>query len=432
MRKRFQEYSKALEFLYAQLPMYQRVGKAAFKPGLANIIRLLEAMGNPQQQFQSIHIAGTNGKGSTTHMLGAVLQASSKKVGLYTSPHYADFRERVKIDGALISEASVLEFLNQYWSQIEIIKPSYFELTVAMAFDYFAQEQVDYAVIETGLGGRLDSTNVITPILSVITNISYDHMDVLGDTLAKIAFEKAGIIKESIPVVIGEKHPETQPVFQDRANACNAPISFAEDFWKVEIQKFNKGQMLIDIFKENTLWQKDLNVDISGVFQAKNLQTVLQVFSVLKNQIGWTEENLFTGLANVRSLSYFIGRWQILKNQPLTIADSAHNKAALELVMNQLKSFDYQDLHLVIGFSKDKDHKQMLALMPKQAKFYFAKPKVLRGLPAEELYTKATAMGLKGDIYPSVAAALAAANSAAQPEDLIYVGGSSFTVAEVV
>jgi len=432
MGKRFQEYTVALEFMYAQLPMYQRVGKAALKPGLDNIMRLLKAMGNPQDTFPSIHIAGTNGKGSTTHMLGAVLQASHKKVGLYTSPHYADFRERVKVNGELIPESAVLHFLNEFWPQIEAVQPSYFELTVALAFDYFAREKVDYAVIETGLGGRLDSTNVIRPLLSVVTNISYDHMDVLGDTLAKIAGEKAGIIKEEVPVVIGEKHPETQPVFLEKATSNRAAIYFAEDVWKVEIKQFERGQMLVDVFQHNTLWLKDMRIDVSGTYQAQNLQTVLQVYTVLKEKLGLTEQALRAGLANIRSLSYFIGRWQILNDQPLTIADSAHNKAAIALVMKNLESYKYHKLHLVIGLSKDKDHEQMLALMPRQAKYYFAKPKVPRGLAAVELQMKANALGLKGEQYASVKEALAAATAAAQPQDLIYVGGSSFTVAEVV
>lgn len=429
---KFSTYAEALQFLYDQLPMYQRVGKKAFKPGLDNIHRLLDRLDTPQGQFASIHIAGTNGKGSTTHMLGAIFAASGRRVGLYTSPHYADFRERIKINADLIPEAAVLEFLNAYYPLIEEIRPSYFELTVALAFWYFARQEVDIAVIETGLGGRLDSTNVIQPLLSVITNIGYDHMDVLGETLALIAAEKAGIIKYQTPVVVGHKHPETVEVFRRKAAEMEAPLTFVEDRWKVHIRAFDHGQMLVDIDREGKPFRTGLRVDASGQYQAQNLQTVLETVEALRPRLDISQQAIIEGLRNLRRLTYFIGRWQILGEQPLIIADSAHNAEAIELAMEQLRTYEAAQLHLVIGMARDKDHNRILALFPPEARYYFARPDVPRGLEAVKLREKAAAFGLSGEIYPSVPEALAAARLAAVAEDLIFVGGSSFTVAEVV
>lgn len=432
MTKKFNNYESALSFLYAQLPMYQRLGGKAFKPGLDNIKVLLAALQNPEQRYPSVHLAGTNGKGSTSHMVAAVLQASGLKVGLYTSPHYVDFRERMKINGQLISESAVLSFVNDHYQLIEDLQPSYFELTVAMAFDYFAQEAVDVAVIETGLGGRLDSTNVVDPLLSVITNIGYDHMDVLGDTLPEIATEKAGIIKTNKPVVIGETHPETRAVFQNIAKHHSSPIYFADQLIDVQLKSEQMGQMSLEVKHEKEVLFSDLKVDLSGAYQVQNLRTAIQALLLLRSNFSLPEKAFRTGFGQLKELTYFIGRWQILAQHPTIITDSGHNVNGVALAMEQLASYNYQKLHLIIGFSQGKDHSKLLKLFPANAQFYWTQPSVPRALAVDDLITLVKDENLTGTAYPNVESALQAAQELANTKDLIFIGGSSFMAADVL
>lgn len=423
-------YQQTLDYLYQQLPMYQRLGQAAFKKDLTNIIRLCDGLGNPQERFKSIHIAGTNGKGSVAHILSAILQAQGLKVGLYTSPHYRDFRERIKINGAYIPENYVVEFVAKTKEDWAEIKPSFFEITVAMAFQYFAEEKVDIAVIETGLGGRLDSTNILTPIISAITNISFDHQDMLGDTLDKIAFEKAGIIKPKVPVVIGESHKITAAVFREKASEENSPIYFAEKAYKLVPISANYERTVFNVFRNKRLRYAALKVNLTGEYQSKNLQTALQVIELLPFDI--KEETLREGLLNLKSLTNYIGRWQLIGKKPLTFCDSAHNEAGIRYAMQQLASSRYEQLHIVMGVVRDKDLSKILPMFPSSAKYYFAKAAIPRGLNAEKLREEASNYNLVGEAYESVKVALETARDNAQKEDLIFVGGSIFTVAEVI
>ncbi|MFN0216606.1 MAG: bifunctional folylpolyglutamate synthase/dihydrofolate synthase [Saprospiraceae bacterium] len=447
------DYKQTLEFMYAQLPMYHRIGAAAYKKDLDNTLALCEHLGNPHQKFQSIHVAGTNGKGSVSHMLAAVCQASGMKTGLYVSPHYKDFRERIKIDGQYIPRRQVVDFVGLNREIIESVKPSFFELCVAMAFDWFARQKVDIAIIEVGLGGRLDSTNVITPLLGVITNISYDHQNLLGETLPLIAAEKAGIIKPGIPVVIGETHHESAPVFLKKAEDVAAPIVFADQHFRVvectpelrsgrgNTPKRSSGvHTCYDIFKDGDLLLKSLGVDASGPFQTKNLATLLQCYEMLvqikPDRFSKTFEVLSQGVKNLRSLTRFMGRWQIIGEKPTILCDSAHNEAGLRVafetseLLRNLGGLGH--LHIVTGFVNDKDLDKALGLFPKEARYYFAKANIPRGLDAKALKEKATMFGLHGRSYSSVRNALKAAKRAAKPEDLILVIGSIFVVAEVL
>ncbi len=426
-------YQATINYLYEKLPMFQRQGATAIKKDLGNIRKFCMQLQNPQAKFPSIHIAGTNGKGSTAHILAALLQVKGKKVGLYTSPHYKDFRERIKINGTYISEEEVVDFVEKHKLFIEKVKPSFFEITVAMAFDYFAKQQVDIAIIETGLGGRLDSTNVITPILSVITNISYDHQSILGDTLPKIATEKAGIIKDSIPVVVGEKNEETRPVFEQKAAEANAKIYFARDTYNVlhTVNAFTHS--IFNIYKNGRLHHKDVEADIAGHFQEQNLTTAIQVVDVL-NQKGFQieEEDLRKALLQVKKLTGFIGRCYIIGERPLILCDSGHNVAGIHYMMQQMKDDRFRDKHFVIGAVKDKDLDEIMRLYPKDATYYFTKPNIPRGLDANELKAKAEKLNLNGEVYDSVKLALDTARSKAKSRDLIFVGGSTFVVAEVI
>jgi dihydrofolate synthase / folylpolyglutamate synthase len=426
------DYQQTVQYLFDHLPMYQRVGVLPHKMDLTKTLLLSEVFGNPHHQIRSIHIAGTNGKGSVSHMLSSICTAAGLKTGLYTSPHYKDFRERIKIDGQLISEEEVIDFVNQYRSKNLTIQPSFFELTVVMAFDYFARKKVDVAVIETGLGGRLDSTNIITPMLSVITNISYDHMTILGDTLPQIAAEKAGIIKSEVPVVIGEYRTETAQVFSEKANELNSIISFADQNWEAIPQKVNVDFASYKIVHLGKIWNKTLKADLIGSYQKFNIQTILEATRYLKKKLPISDENILTGLANVKSISNFFGRWEILNKQPLTIADSAHNEGGIRLALEQLLSLPARQLHIVIGMVKDKDHQQVLSQFPKSATYYFSTPNIPRGLDAKRLQQIATEFDLLGDAYDSVQEALNAAKKNAHKKDVIFVGGSSFVVAEIV
>lgn len=428
------DFKNTLNYLYEKLPMFQRIGPAAFKKDLGNIIALLDALGSPQEQFKAIHIGGTNGKGSVAHLLSAVLQAQGYKVGLYVSPHYRDFRERIKVDGAYISKRAVVDFVVENQALIERIRPSFFEITVAMAFVYFQQQQVDIAVVEVGLGGRLDSTNVLHPLLSVITNISLDHQQFLGDTLPEIAGEKAGIIKPGVPVVIGETHRETKSLFREKAKSCQAPITFADQIWKAECIDTDLTQSFYRVFRNEQVVYQRLAVNLQGDFQQYNLQTALEAITILRQQtdLKISEEAVLKGFSDLKALTRFIGRWQLLGEHPTILADSAHNEGGLRLVLQQLQTLPYQHLHIVMGTVNDKAVEKVLGLFPKSARYYFAKADVPRGMDAKTLQQKAAAFDLKGRAYSSVRNALKAAKRHAQPDDLIYVGGSIFVVAEVV
>ncbi|GAA4089100.1 folylpolyglutamate synthase/dihydrofolate synthase family protein [Mucilaginibacter panaciglaebae] len=424
-------YQETIDYLYMQLPMFTRVGASAFKASLDNTIALCHRLDNPQNKFKSIHIAGTNGKGSTSHMLAAILQTAGYKTGLYTSPHLKDFRERVRINGQMIGQQTVIDFVAHHQQDFEQIQPSFFEMTVALAFDYFAKEQVDVAVIETGLGGRLDSTNIITPLLSVITNIGWDHMNILGDTLPQIAGEKAGIIKPHIPVIIGERQIEVAEVFIHKAQEQNAPISFASDLYRITVKGTDNDLTEVELSSSNQALTVQL--DLTGSYQFKNIKTVLATVNQLRSQ-GFiiTDDHIKTALRQVKTLTGLHGRWETLSTSPLTICDTGHNPDGIREVLENIVKVKYKQLHFVIGMVNDKDGAKVLSMLPKEAIYYFCKPDIPRGLEAETLQAQALEFGLQGNVYSSVKAALAAAQSVAQPEDLVFIGGSTFVVAEVV
>lgn len=412
-------YQETLHWLYNQLPMYQLQGASAYKKDLTNVHLLAEYLGHPEQKLRCIHVAGTNGKGSTSHLLASVLKEAGLKVGLYTSPHLTDFRERIKIISNAnpeqaweeIPEAFVCAFVNQHRSFFEAQDMSFFEMTVGLAFDYFVKEQVDIAIIEVGMGGRLDATNIITPLVSIITNIGLDHTQFLGDTLAAIAGEKAGIIKPSIPVVIGEYTPETLPVFISKAKSCFAEIHLASD-----------------------LISSTYPSDLLGDYQVHNKKTVMQTIAVLNENktIVVSPKQLQMGMANVIKNTGLQGRWQQLKEHPKVIADTAHNKNGLEIVMRQIQKEKFDQLHFVLGVVNDKDLKEVLPLFLKNAIYYFCKPNIPRGLEATKLQSEAQVFGLNGEVYSSVSEAYAEALRNAAPTDFIYVGGSTFVVAEIL
>ena len=415
--------------------MFQRVGAAAMKKDLTNIKLICSQLGNPQNKFPAIHIAGTNGKGSTAHLLTSVFQSAGYKTGLYTSPHYVDFRERIKINGNYVPEDFVVDFVEQNSSVLNLIKPSFFEITVAMAFDYFAKEKVDIAIIETGLGGRLDSTNILNPLLSVITNISLDHQQFLGDTIELIAVEKAGIIKEKVPVIIGEEKPESQKVFEKVASSKDAEIFYADRHYQAELISQNVTHDVYNIKLNNEWCFSNLEVNLHGAFQAKNLQTVLQaieVFNDLKKFPELKREHIRDGFKNLIELTNFKGRWQSLGENPKIICDSAHNEAGLKIAMRELRKLPKEKLHFVLGVLNDKSIDKILSFLPKDAKYYFAKADIPRGLDALILKEKAAEFSLKGEVYNSVKEAFENAKKAASKNDLIYVGGSTFVVAEVI
>lgn len=422
-------YQAALDYLYYQLPMYQRQGPKAFKKDLKNIQVLCEQLNNPQSKLTCIHIAGTNGKGSTSHYIAAMLQAAGYRVGMYTSPHYKDFRERIKIDGAFIPKKRVVEFVD--WIKENVtIQPSFFEITVAMAFHFFHEEAVDIAVIETGLGGRLDSTNVVHPILSVITNISLDHTNFLGNTLPAIAGEKAGIIKHNTPVLIGRHQTECAEVFESKATQNNATLTWAEEVFHIR-----ESANCTNIESKNDRWKYAIDKkQFTPEYTVENMRTALAAIDMLhqENLLSIPKTARQRGLDHVHDLTYFIGRWMMLGQDPLVIADSAHNKDGLTLAMHALQNYNYRQLHVVLGFVFDKDIGPALQLFPKDATYYFAKADIPRGLDATKLKEAASEYGLRGKAYTSIRRALAAAKRRANPGDLIYVGGSIFTVAEVI
>lgn len=427
-------YPEAIQYLYSKLPMFTRIGKKALKANLNNTLAFCSYLGNPENRFRSIHVAGTNGKGSTSHMLAAILQASGYKTGLYTSPHLRDFRERIRINGEMITQEKVISFVNTHQEFIETLKPSFFETTVAMAFDHFAEQQVDIAVIEVGLGGRLDSTNVIQPLLSIITNIGLDHTDILGNTLPQIAAEKAGIIKPKIPVVIGETHKETADVFVKKATECLSTITFADQNYQIESLSAQSGNSLIVRYQHKYAPQANLlELDLKGSYQKKNIATVLTTVDELRKQdFNISKETTLSALKQVSALTGLQGRWQTLNKQPLIICDTGHNAHGILEVIKNIRATNHNQLHMVIGMVKDKDSAAMLKLLPKEAYYYFCQPDLPRAKPANDLKAEASALGLNGNSFNSVAQALEAAKIAASAEDLIFVGGSTFVVAEVV
>ena len=426
-------YQETLDWMFKQLPMYQRIGAAAYKADLNNTIALLDMLGNPHNNFKSVHVAGTNGKGSTSHLLASIFQEAGYKTGLYTSPHLRDFRERIRINGEMIPQDNVVSFINQHKETFEKMELSFFEMTVGMAFDYFSNEKVDIAIVEVGMGGRLDSTNLITPELSVITNIGLDHVQFLGDTLEKIAGEKAGIIKESIPVVIGETQNETHKVFEDKAAACHSPIFFADQIFDcdkihIESQTIQK----YDIWKNNELYLEACEIPLMGNYQKKNLTTVMCAIDQLREKFQLTDDDIRDGIANVIRNTHLMGRWQILNNDPLTIADTGHNVDGIREVVAQLAEMTYNKLRFVIGMVNDKDIDHVLQLLPHSCEYYFCKADIPRGLDAAKLAEKAFEYGLRGKVYDSVREAYLSAVNDASFDDIVFVGGSNFIVAEVV
>ncbi len=429
-------YESTLEYLFEQLPMYHRVGAAAYKANLDNTIAIMKLLDHPEDDFRCIHIAGTNGKGSVSHMLASVLQQSGYKTGLYTSPHLRDFRERIRVDGKMIEKSEVVKFVKKYKNEFEEIKPSFFEWTVGLAFDYFSKKSIDIAVIETGLGGRLDSTNVIKPLVSVITNIQWDHMDLLGDTLQKIAREKAGIIKKQVPVVIGATQSESAPIFRQAVKKSKSKIFFADKIFHAHINDEShpaSGSLEVDITKNKQPYLKDLKLDLGGFYQARNVCTVLQAAEILETKgFELNRKNIRKGLGSVKKNTGFAGRWQVLSNSPLLICDAGHNSDGIQVIVSQLQKTTYKKLHMVIGAVNDKDVAGMLSKLPKKATYYFCKANIPRGLDAAVLKKNATKFGLKGKKFNSVNEALDAAKATAGKDDLIFVGGSTFVVAEVV
>jgi dihydrofolate synthase/folylpolyglutamate synthase len=412
--------------------MFSRIGAAAIKKDLHNTIALCDVLDNPQQKFKSIHVAGTNGKGSVSHMLAAILQTAGYKTGLYTSPHLHDFRERIKVNGEMIAEQYVVDFTKRVQPLIDEIEPSFFEITVAMAFEYFADEKIDIAVIEVGLGGRLDSTNIITPELSVITNIGWDHMNLLGDSLEKIAFEKAGIIKTGVPVVVGETLPETKLVFEQKANDMQAPVHFAYDEFKVNGKKTVNHKLLVNVEESKTKNEFHYTLDLPGIYQTKNILTVLSSVRQLQEQ-GWkiSEEHLQTALAISKQINGLHGRWEVVHQHPTVVMDVGHNEDGVKQIVAQLNESNYNKLHIIIGMVKDKEVEKVLALLPTNAQYYFTKAHIPRALPENDLKLKAAAFDLTGDTFENVNSAIIAAIHQAEKDDLILVCGSVFLVGEV-
>jgi len=393
-------YAETINYLYTRLPMFSRVGASAFKKDLTNTLALCEALGNPHKTFKSIHIAGTNGKGSTSHMLAAILQTAGYKTGLYTSPHLHDFRERIRINGSMVPESYVVEFANRVKFLIESIEPSFFEVTVAMAFSYFADEQVDIAVVEVGLGGRLDSTNIITPEVSVITNIGWDHTNLLGNTLEEIAAEKAGIIKHRLPVVIGESTKETKPVFINRANETQSPITFADHVRYVDDWKHQKMNATAEVVEVHGNIKNNYTLDLPGIYQSKNLITVLAAVDQLRKK-GWDipDRAVKESLQKVKKLTGLHGRWEMIRPEPMVVLDVAHNEDGMRQVIEQLELSDFHHLHVVIGMVKDKEIDKVLALLPKHAQYYFTRARIPRALPEDELASRGIQQGLKANHF---------------------------------
>ncbi|MDQ2718390.1 MAG: bifunctional folylpolyglutamate synthase/dihydrofolate synthase [Bacteroidota bacterium] len=425
------DYQEALHYLYNKLPLFSRMGAKAYKADLKNTLALCEFLDNPQSKIKTVHIAGTNGKGSTSHMLAAIFQEGGYKTGLYTSPHLKDFRERIKINGSMISESFVVDFVEKTKIISDQIKPSFFELTFVMALDYFAQQKVDVGIIETGLGGRLDSTNVITPLLSIITNIGFDHTDILGDTLQKIAYEKAGIIKPDVPVVIGEILPETKIVFQNKASKTNSSLSFAEENYKIAFVEYDIEYLKIEILNKKKKEKYIYDLDLNGLYQQKNLLTVITAIDVLRKYFSIKNENIKNALSKVKMLTGLHGRWDVIQQNPAIVLDVAHNEDGIKQLVNQINQSTFDQLHIIFGMVKDKDPDKVLNQLPTNAKYYFTKAQIPRALPEEELKKAAMQYQLNGSAFVDVNLALKSAISIASASDLIIVCGSVFVVGEV-
>jgi len=422
------QYQEALDYLYSRLPVFHRIGPKALKPGLTNTLRLCEALGNPQHKFRSIHVAGTNGKGSTSHMLAAIYQSAGYRVGLYTSPHLKSFTERIRLNGQPITEAEVAAFVKQHQELIESIEPSFFEVTVAMAFDFFARYQPDVAIIEVGLGGRLDSTNVITPLVSVITNIGYDHTDILGDTLAKIAREKAGIIKPGVPVIVGETDTETKPVFAEVAESVHAPIHFADQRYHVEDGGILNGLRQARVMAEESM---DYFLDLTGGYQLRNLPGVLATVDELQTLLPVSKEAVNVALQSVIRLTGLKGRFQTIQENPLIIADTAHNLPGLQSLFTTVNQYEFTTLRIVLALVADKDRSKVLSILPPTAVYYFCQADSPRSLPSTQLQAEAEAYSLSGRAYTDVNQAVGAASREASADDLILITGSNFHIAEL-
>lgn len=421
-------YKEILDEIFHAYPMYHKIGTAAYKEGLENIEALLKIVGNPERKFKSIHIAGTNGKGSVAHLMASYCQELHLKTGLFTSPHLVDFRERIRIDGQMISEGDVLAFFEKFKPEFDKIEPSFFEITTALAFYYFAQQKVDIAVIEVGLGGRLDCTNVIQPLLSVITNITLEHTQMLGDTIAKIAYEKAGIIKQDTPVVIGEFHPESFPVFTDIANHKNAPLFLAADNYTIEGDLSDCN--IIDVF--GNVKYEHVNLPLSGEYQRKNLATFLQATDVLHQLMPADKDVTKAAIEHVITNTGFQGRWQVLRRHPLTICDVGHNVGGLTITMKQLSEIPCRQLRMVFGMVSDKDIEHIIPLLPKEALFYVCQANIERAIPAANLATMLSQQGLNCKVCGNVMDAFHTAEADADPEDLIFIGGSCFVVGNLL
>lgn len=425
-------YQDTIDWLFSQLPMFQRQGKVAYKKDLSNITALCKLNDNPQNKFKSIHVAGTNGKGSVSHILSSILQTAGYKTGLYTSPHLKDFRERIKINGEMISEENVITFVERSMSDFVKIKPSFFEMSVAMAFDHFAKNKIDIAVIEVGLGGRLDSTNIITPIVSVITNISYDHTQFLGNTLEEIAGEKAGIIKPDIPVVIGETNLKTKNIFIKKAKENRSKICFADNEFEIKDSFVNQNFELCLTIKGSSIIYEHIISDVSGNYQQKNIVTALKVLDLISDNLIIKSENIYCGIRNIRKNTGFSGRWHILGKSPLIIADTGHNIAGITEIINQVKSLSFNKLHIIFGLVNDKKFDDILSIMPKNALYYFTKADIPRSLNETELQEQAKRFQLYGITYPTVKKAFKKAKKQASNSDMVLICGSTFIVAEII
>lgn len=425
-------YADVLKYLFELLPMYQRVGSSAIKKDLSNTLQLCEHLRSPQMSYSSIHVGGTNGKGSSAHSIAAVLQAAGYKTGLYTSPHLKDFSERIRVNGRPIPEENVIDFVEKHRQFLERLKPSFFEMTVGLAFQHFEEEKVDIAVIEVGLGGRLDSTNVITPVVSLITNIGLDHTDMLGETLTEIAYEKAGIIKPGVPIVIGNHTDETLTVFKNKAHQTRSPIVLASQLYRVEPEVLTDTYQQFSVYRQNLRYYNHLRLSLLGSYQRKNIPGILATLDNLpKNSFKITEQDIRKGLQNVRELTGLKGRWQVLSVAPIIVADTGHNSEAFREIVNQISQYSFRQLHLVLGFVQGKPVKDIFELLPKNAKYYFCEPNVPRAMSVDIISSVADKFDLDYIVVPKVNDALDIATNETREDDFIFVGGSSFVVAEL-
>jgi dihydrofolate synthase / folylpolyglutamate synthase len=427
-------YKETINYLYAQLPVYHRIGKAAYKADLGNALELDEYFGHPHKKFRSVHVAGTNGKGSVSHMIASVLQEAGFKTALYTSPHLQDYRERIKINGNMIPEDEVISFIEKHIDILNLVKASFFEMSVAMAYDFFARSDVEIAIIEVGLGGRLDSTNIITPLLSVITNIGHDHMDILGNTFEKVAGEKAGIIKKNVPIIIGEKHNLTKDVFIEKAADMKAELFFTEDFYNCRLENLNieSGKRKFCLTKKDQTYEICGETELGGDYQSKNIAVVALATDILRRHLQISSDSLIDGIRKTVINTELKGRFQIIGREPLMICDTGHNREGLEYVIDQVKRISKAKLHIVIGFVNDKDLSGVLPLFPNNATYYFTKASVPRALDENVLRSEAFPFGLRGDSFINVSLALEAAKRNSGREDMIFIGGSTFIVADLL